>query len=85
VGDLGGSFRAESVEERSQRGFVTARRGPYQRAAVVVDDDGQVAVVVLVGDLIDPDPTQPREPEAAVSLLVTIPGGVLSERPGDPR
>ncbi len=61
MGDLGGSLRAERVEERIQRGFVASWRGPHQCPGVVIDHDRQVAVAALVGDLVDPDPTQPGE------------------------
>ena len=61
MGDLRGPLDTERVEEPSQRGLVAAGRGPHQRAAVVIDDHGQVAVATLVGDLVDPDPTQPGE------------------------
>jgi hypothetical protein len=27
----------------------------------VIDDHGQIAVAALVGDLVDPDPAQPRQ------------------------
>ena len=39
----------------------TGRSGPDETAAVVVDNDDQVAVPPFVGDLIDPDPTQTSE------------------------
>ena len=35
--------------------FIAAGCGPHEPAGVVVDDDGQVVVAALVGDLIDPD------------------------------
>jgi hypothetical protein len=55
VGDLGGPFVAEGVEEPPQGRFVPPGRGPHQRAGVVIDHDHQVAVAALVGDLVDPD------------------------------
>ena len=39
-----------------------SRCGSDETAAVVVNDDSQVAVAALVGDLVDPDPTKPSEP-----------------------
>ena len=65
VGDLGaaaltgGPSASKNVREG---GLVPAWRGPHQPAGVVVDHHGQVLVAALVGDLIDPDPTQPGEP-----------------------
>jgi hypothetical protein len=58
----GGAFGAELVEEDVEGGVVAAGAGPHQVTAVVVDDDDQVAVPALVGDLIDPDPSQALEP-----------------------
>ena len=56
------AFGAELVEEDVECGVVAAGAGPHQVAAVVVDDDDQVAVAAFVGDLVDPDPTQSLEP-----------------------
>ena len=61
VGQLGAALLAELVEEHVEGGVVAAGAGPHQRAGVVVDDDDQVAVPALVGDLVDPDPAQPIE------------------------
>jgi hypothetical protein len=59
VGDQCAPRRAEYVEELAQGGPVAARCGPQQPTGVVVDDDGQLAVPALVGDLVDTDPGQP--------------------------
>src|SRR5690606_21894356 len=56
VGDQGGAFLTEGVEEPFQGGLLPAGRGPHQPAGVVVDHDGQVLLPALVGDLVDPDP-----------------------------
>ncbi len=61
VGDAGGPFGAEGVEERLHRRLATARRRPDQPAGVVVDHHGQVAVPLAVGDLVDPDPSHPLQ------------------------
>jgi hypothetical protein len=45
-----------------QRGVIPAWCDPHQSAAVMIDDDRQVAVTALVGDLVDPDAPQPLEP-----------------------
>ena len=77
VGEGGGPFGAELIEEHAQGGVVAARAGPHQRAGVVVDDHDQVAVPALVGDLVDPDAAQPLEP---------VHGGVdIGVDPGDDR
>ncbi len=62
VGDLGAALFAEQVEELVDRGAGASRCCPHQPAGVVVDDDHQVPVSLLVGDLIDPDPPQPGQP-----------------------
>ena len=59
MGQQRGSFGAEFVEEHFQGGVVAARSGPHELAAVMVNDDDQVSVAALVGDLVDPDPAQP--------------------------
>jgi hypothetical protein len=62
VRDRGAALGAEQLEERPQRGPVPAGRGPHQPARIVVDDDGEVAVLSLVGDLVDANAGQPIEP-----------------------
>jgi hypothetical protein len=69
MGELSCPFGAEIVEEGVQGGVVAARSSPHQAPAVVVDDDNQVAVAPLVGDLIDPDATEAVE---AVDLGVDV-------------
>lgn len=61
-GDRSATVIAETVEELPQGLLVASRVRPQQHAGVVVDDHGQVAVAPLVGDLVDPDPAQAREP-----------------------
>jgi hypothetical protein len=56
--DLFAAFLAQRVEERLDGLAVTPRGRPHQPAAVVIDDDGQVALALAVRDLIDPDPLQ---------------------------
>ena len=45
------------VGSRSERGAIAPGGG----SAVVIDDDGQVALPLAMGDLVDPDPAQPVE------------------------
>ena len=52
VGDLGTPLDTEQVEELPHRGAGPSRRGPHQPASVVVDDDHQVLMALLVGDLV---------------------------------
>jgi hypothetical protein len=61
VGDLCGPVRSEQVEEALQGRLVTASCGPYESARVVVNHDSQVSVSPLIGDLVDPDPSQARQ------------------------
>ena len=61
MGYLGCSLFSKFVEEHVQCGLRPAGSGPDETAAVVVDNDDQVAVPPFVGDLIDPDPTQTSE------------------------
>lgn len=61
MGDQCGPLRPQGVEELPQGGTVTTRSSPHQPAAVVINHHSQVLVVALVGDLINPDPAQPRE------------------------
>src|SRR5450830_384046 len=77
MGDLRGSFRPERIKERAQGGLVLTRRHPDQTAAVVVDDNGQILVSALIGNLIDPDPGEAGE------LVVQFLG--ISPNPGDDR
>jgi hypothetical protein len=74
VGELAGAIVAEGVEEALQGLLVTAGRGPHQPASVVIDHHREVAMALLVGDLVHADPTQPSKP--------VHPGGLLG---GDPR
>jgi len=74
MGELAGVITAEGVEEAVQGGLVVAGRGPHQPAGVVVDDHRQVAVALLVGDLVHADAAQPLKPVHR--------GGLLG---GDPR
>ena len=64
--DLLASLRTKRVKEAAQRRRVVAGRGPHQPASVVVDHHGEVAVALLVGDLVDPDPGQPLQPVAGL-------------------
>ncbi len=61
MGDLAGSLRAERAEERAEGGLVLTWGCPHEAATVVVDDDAQILVAALVGDLINPDPRQVGE------------------------
>jgi hypothetical protein len=75
--DLGAALGAELVEKPAQRVRVAARGGPHQPPLIVIDHHGQVVVVFLVADLIDPDPAQPGQPVG--------PGGGVRSDPGDDR
>jgi len=61
MGDLSTPFRPQQDEELVERCFVTTDRSPQQIPGVVIDHDCQILVTALVGDLIDPDPTQTCE------------------------
>ncbi len=75
--DQAGSFRTERVEESAQGGHVPARGRPHQPATVMVDNNSQILVATLVGDLINPDP--PQVGERVIELLHVTPD------PGDDR
>ena len=62
MGEHDGAVLAELVEEPVQGRVVAAGSGPLEPATVVINDDGQVAVATLAGDLVNPDPSQPIEP-----------------------
>jgi hypothetical protein len=84
VGELAGASIAEGVEAPLQRLLVAAGRGPDQPAGVVIDDHGEVAVALLVGQLVHPDPPQPSEPVGARGLLGGDPGADPADAaPGD--
>ena len=51
----------EQLEERLQGGGVAAGFGPYDRAALVVGDAGEVALPAPVGDLVHADQHEPVE------------------------
>ncbi len=60
--------------------------GPQQHTCFVVDDDGEVLVAALVGDLIDADPAQVREPVGLGLRVGDHPGHDRPDRaPGDPQ
>jgi hypothetical protein len=73
VGELAGAIVAEGVEEPLQGLLVAAGCGPHQPASVVIDHDRQVAVALLVGDLVYADPAQPSEPVHLRGLLGSDP------------
>jgi hypothetical protein len=58
--DLLAARFAELVKERLDGLAITASRSPRQPAAVVIDD-GQIALALAMGYLIDPDPAQAIE------------------------
>jgi len=85
VGQLGAALGTQNIEERTQRGPVPPRCGPHQPATVVVDDHSQVLVSALVGDLVDPDPTQALEPVEPGVQVGPHPGHDRAHgAPGDP-
>ena len=85
MGDLGTALGTQRVEKPPQGGGVAARRGPHQPAAVVVDHHRQIFVVALVGDLIDADPAQTREPVDSLLGVGPHPGHDRPDgAPGDP-
>ena len=57
-----------------------AGRGPHQPTAVVVDDHGALPVALLVGDLVDPDPSQAGEAVNAGSGLLGHPRDAPPDR-----
>lgn len=59
--DRGGSLLTEGIEKLAQRGLVPARGSPHQPAGAVVNDDGQILVSALAGDLVNADACQVRE------------------------
>jgi hypothetical protein len=86
VGQVGGALGAELVEEHPEGGVVAAGAGPHQPAGVVIDNDDQVAVPALVGDLVDPDPAQPVEPvDASVDVGVDAGDDRPDGAPRDPQ
>ena len=83
VGQLRSAFVAEFVVEHLKVGVGAARADPHQMAGVVIDHDDQVAVSALVGDLIDPDPSQPVD---AINTRLDICIDPRDDRPdGAPR
>ncbi len=83
MADLAGSLRAERVKERGEGGFVATRSCPDESATVVVNNDGQMLVASLVGDLISPDP--PEVGELVIDLLRVIPDSGDDRPDGAPR
>ena len=77
VRDQRAALETELVEEPPQRVGVASGRGPHQPPSVMIDHHGQVVVMALVADLIDPDPAQSRE--------LVNPGGRIGGDPGDDR
>jgi hypothetical protein len=61
VRDGRGSLRPEGVEELIHGLGIPAHPSPQQPAGVMVDDDGEVLVAFLIGNLIDPDPADPGQ------------------------
>jgi hypothetical protein len=85
MGDLRTPLGSEGVEEGTQRRLVSTGAGPDQPSGVVVDHDGQVLVVALVGDLIDADPAQTSEQVDLTGGVGPDPGDDRSDgAPGDP-
>ncbi len=68
---------AEQVAERLQRGGVAARGAPHDRARVVVDDRGQVALAAAVADLVDADRDQPGQ----AALVEVVGDDALNDPP----
>lgn len=62
---------AQLLEEAGDRLLVAPVGRPDQSAAVVVDDTGDVALALAIGELVDPDPAQPLQPVTAPRLLVS--------------
>ncbi len=79
--ELGASLRAEQVEEAAQRGLVAALARPHQPPGVVVDHAEQETPACAVGNLVDPDPVQPRQPVGAPSQLRDHPDHDRRHRP----
>ena len=60
-GDLFASLLAQEIEEATERLLVAPDRRPDEPPGVVVDEDRQVAVALLVADLVDPDAAEAVE------------------------
>jgi hypothetical protein len=88
MADLGASTLPrclQRIEEGGHGRAFSAGAGPHQAAAVVVDHDGQVLVVALVGDFIDPDPPQASQRVDAGRGVGPYPGDDRCDcAPGDP-
>jgi hypothetical protein len=86
VGNQRAPLGAEQLEERSQRRPVPTGRGPQQPARIVIDDDSEVTVPALVGDLIDSDAPQPVQTVTEGLDISPDPGDDRPDRaPGDPQ
>ena len=59
----------ELAEEKVEDGPAAPLVRPYEAAAVVVDDDGEVLLALLVGGLVDADAPRPVEPSAPAGGL----------------
>jgi hypothetical protein len=67
---------AELIEEGLDRPAVAAGGRSHQPAAVVVDDDGQIALTRAVRYLVDPDPAQAGE---QVDIALGLGGDALAD------
>jgi len=83
-GELGGSLLAELGEEPVAGGGVLAFGAPSHLAAAMIGDQGEGAVLLAPGHLVDPDLEQRIQP-ARVELVGDHPSADRPDRlPGDP-
>jgi hypothetical protein len=81
MGDLGCALVSEFVEEHIQCSLRPARASPHETASVVINNNNQIPVSPFVGDLIDPDPTQPVKTINSRLDIMVDPG---DDRPDSP-
>ena len=79
--DSHASDRPETIKEAAQGGAIMTGSGPQQSAGVVIDDDSQIPVAALVGDLIDPDTRQSVQAVAERFNISPDPGDDRPHRP----
>ena len=86
MSDCGAASLTEGGAERLERLAVPTGRGPDQPAGVVIDHDRDVAVALLVADLINPDPAQPFQRVPGGDAVGDDPRHDRPDRaPGDPQ
>jgi hypothetical protein len=85
MGQLGGSIGAQQVEEFAQRGLVASFPSPHQATRVMIYYAEEIPLSSTVGNLVDPDPPQPRQPIGTPGQLGHHPDHDRGHRvPGNP-